>query len=90
MIKGCDRIMTEREKLLSLGMKEDELDNHCSDLYVLINPISEKWLETYEYRQNVTKFMSQIDNRLWYNVPFAYHEYYTKRRNDNDINGFFN
>lgn len=73
---------TIKDHLLSLGMQENEFDNHESDLYVLKNDISSKWLETYEFKQNVTTFRSEIDNELWYEVPFGYmKEYHANKFN---------
>jgi hypothetical protein len=49
-----------------------ETDHHESDLYVPVNATTRKVLEAYEYRENVTVFASQIDGKLWYDIPFAY------------------
>lgn len=71
--------MTMYEELLSLGMKEEELDNHCSDLYILKNAISTKFINEYEFKMNVTTFRSELEDRkIWYDIPFAYTEYHTK------------
>jgi len=48
------------------------LDHHESDLYAKVTPESQKILTTYKYRAQVTTFKSQIDNELWYNIPFAF------------------
>lgn len=64
--------MTIKQELLSLGMKENEIDNHESDLYVLVNEISKEWLNTYEFKSNVTTFIDEIDHVLWYEIPFGY------------------
>lgn len=72
--------LTVREQLLEAGIKEDELGNWCSDLYVKVTPISEKFIDNYEFKCNVTKFICNIDKELWYDIPFAYTEYHTKRR----------
>jgi len=65
-------VKTIKEQLLDLGMEENEIDSHESDLYVLKNPISLKWLMGYEFKQNVTEFRSQIDNKIWFDIPFGY------------------
>lgn len=71
---------TIKQELLALGMKENELDTHESDLYALKNDISEKWLQGYEFKNNVTTFTSEIDNKVWYDIPFGYmSEHYVKR-----------
>lgn len=62
---------TIRQQLLTAGMKKNEIDSHASDLYVLKNDISSKWLETYEYKSNVTTFINNIDKVVWYDIPFG-------------------
>lgn len=69
---------TIKEQLLLLGLKENEIDSHQSDLYVIKNAISEKWLGSYEYKGNVTTFISEIDNKTWYDIPFGNSEYFIK------------
>ncbi|GCD12624.1 hypothetical protein [Clostridium tagluense] len=69
---------TMKEQLLELGMKEAELDNHCSDLYVLKNDISTGFLKNYEFKCNVKTFKSEIDGLIWYEFPFVYTEYHQK------------
>ena len=71
--------MTMYEELLSLGMQEDQLGNWCSDLHVMKNEISTKYLKGYEFPQNITTFRSQIDGLIWYDIPFAYVEDYINR-----------
>lgn len=63
---------TIRQQLLQLGMKETEIDNHESDLYVLKNEVTEKWLKGYEHKQNVKSFISETDGKQWYEIPFGY------------------
>lgn len=70
---------TIKEQLLILGMKENEIGNWCSDLHVLKNATSEKFINEYEFKNNVTTFRSEIDNLIWYDIPFAYTEYYKER-----------
>lgn len=64
--------MTLKQQLLKAGMKEKELDNHESDLYVKKCAISKKVLNDYEFKNNVTEFTSEIDGTVWYDIPFAY------------------
>lgn len=70
--------MTMKKELLNLGMKEEEIGNWCSDLHVLKNDISEKFVSGYEFKQNVTAFRSEIDRKMWYDIPFAYTEYHNR------------
>jgi hypothetical protein len=72
---------TTREELLEAGMKENELGNWCSDLHVLKNDISTEYMKNkYQFPMNVKTFRSAIDGTVWYDVPFAYSEYYAERR----------
>lgn len=74
--------MTIKDELLKVGMKENEIGTHCSDLHVLKNDISTNWVNNYQFKMNVTTFKSQIDNLIWYDIPFAYmDEYITNRKN---------
>jgi len=67
------------EKLLELGIKENEIDTHCSDIYVLKNEISDSFVNDYPFKNIVTIFRSELDNKRYYEIPFAYEEYYNKR-----------
>ena len=68
--------MTIKGELLQLGMKENEIDSNYSDLYLLKNDISTKWIESYDFKKQVTTFVSEIDNKVWYEIPFGrFNEY---------------
>ena len=54
-------------------MDPADIAHHCSDLYLKVNAISEKIVNEYEYKNNVTMFIDQIDRVLWYDIPFAYY-----------------
>ena len=70
---------TLREQMLAAGITEDQLGNWCSDLYVLKTPESTKVLESYEFKSNVTTFVSEVAPHVaWYEIPFAYTEYHKK------------
>ena len=66
-----EKSMSIYQKALALMEKKD-IDNHCSDLYLRKNEISTKLVNEYEFKQNVTTFRDQIDNDIWYEIPFAY------------------
>ena len=71
---------TIKQQLLIAGMKKNQLDNHSSDLYVLKNEVSEKWLQSYEYKNQVTTFKSETDNEVYYEIPFAYMNEYVNNK----------
>ena len=79
MKEGYKMEKTIKEILLEMGMEENEIDNHCSDLYVKKNDISTSFVNEYEFKQNVTTFRDQIEGQIWYDIPFAYSEYYINR-----------
>ena len=65
--------MSIKNELLKIGIPAADIDHHESDLYVKITPLSKKWLETYQFKGNVTTFRSNIEpHDLWYDVPFGY------------------
>jgi hypothetical protein len=65
------------EKIVELGI---EHDHHESDLYVPVNAQTRALVEAYPYRSNVKAFVSQIDKKPWYDVPFAYTPFWDKAR----------
>lgn len=54
-------------------------DNHESDLYIPVNETSQKLINGYKFKSNVTQFTSQIDGKRWFDVPFAYEPFWPKR-----------
>ena len=54
-------------------------DSHESDLYVLKTPESEAIIRNWDYAYGVTTFVSQIDNRVWFDIPFAYSPWWESR-----------
>ena len=59
-------------------MNKDEIRYHESDLYLKVTPVSLALIDKYEFRSNVTRFTSQIDRRLWFEIPFAYDPYWKR------------
>ena len=55
------------------------LDNHESDLYAKVTPESTTILKTYQFRSQVSTFKNQIDNALWFDIPFAYAPYWENK-----------
>ncbi len=72
-------MVTIKEKLIKAGMTEAEIHNHYSDLYVKVTPISNKFVSEYEFKEQVTTFVNQIDHKLWYEIPFGYFDEYYKK-----------
>ena len=59
-------------ELAQQQMKPEEIDHHQSDLYLKKTPISDKLIANYRWKNSVTTFRDNIDNELWYEIPFAY------------------
>lgn len=53
-----------------------EYIDHCySDLYVKVTPISTDLIAQYENKFMVSKFIDNIEHKLWYEIPFGYCDY---------------
>lgn len=59
------------------------LDHHESDLYAEVTPKSAAIINSYEFKTNVTKFVAQGTNELWYDIPFAFDPWWDKRFKQN-------
>lgn len=59
----------------------EQIDHHDSDLYIMVTPESRKIVNEYEFKQNVTTFISAIaPHVLWFDIPFAYTPYWDNIR----------
>lgn len=56
------------------GIPAEHLDHWQSDLYLKVTPETTALVNKYRYKNNVTKFIDNIDHEPWYEVPFAYYE----------------
>ena len=54
---------------------KEHIDHHCSDLYVKVIPISTDLIAQYENKFMVSKFIDNIEHKLWYEIPFGYCDY---------------
>ena len=73
---------TLMERLLEEGYPPEDIDHHCSDLYVYITPLTTKviteWADENGYDSNlrdgvfVQKFKDQITGRMMYDIAFQY------------------
>lgn len=77
---------TVYENLMDV-MNENEIGNHYSDLYVLKNDKSIPIVEAYrkEFPVSVSTFKSQIDNRIWYDISFAYLPYWENKLKKSNV-----
>jgi hypothetical protein len=79
-----DKELTIYEALKAAGVP---LDSHESDLYALVTPESTRIVEAYRFRSNVTTFVSQIDKKRWYDIPFAYLPFWEKKSKGGEVIG---
>ena len=87
---GCGRFRKEvcacnkcrkkmRKTIYELAVEAGcELSHHESDLYLKKTDESQKLVDNYEFKQNVTTFHSDIDHSVWFDVPFAYDPFWEK------------
>lgn len=52
--------------------------HHESDLYIPVNHKTKDLIERYEFRKNVKEFVSEVENTLWYDIPFGYMPFWRK------------
>lgn len=62
------------QQLLAAGVP---LDSHESDLYAQVTPESRRIVE--ESGHSSTMFKSEIDGKMWYDLPFAYDPFWAKK-----------
>jgi hypothetical protein len=64
------------EQAIELGL---DIKHHETDLYLKDTPETRKLLKDYEFKVNVTSFVSQIDECFWFDIPFAYDPIWNKK-----------
>lgn len=67
--------MTLYQELLQAGF---EMGNHCSDLYVPVNIVSTMIIAKHP-QCFAQKFVSRLDGKLWYDIPFAYEPFWERK-----------
>lgn len=55
------------------------VDHYESTLYLQVNEKSQDLVDRYEFKQNVKTFISCLDQELWFDIPFAYSPFWTKK-----------
>lgn len=55
-------------------MNPSEIDHHESDLYLKVNETSQKLIDEYPFKMNVSIFTDQISGAKWYDIPFAWYD----------------
>ncbi len=54
-------------------MNPEDIDHHESDLYLRVNDISRDIVGRMENKSLVSTFTDNIEDKLWYELPFLYH-----------------
>lgn len=58
-----------------------EYSGHYSDVYIPLNDSTRQLINQYEFKGSVIMFRSQIDGKIWYDIPFLrMDEYIVQRR----------
>lgn len=65
------------EEMINAGVV---CSSHCSDLYVPVNAITTEIISRYDFKCNVTRFISQIEKVPFYDIPFAYTPYWEHKQ----------
>ena len=70
--------MSVYKELIEAGIP---IDNHESDLYALVTPVSREIVRKYELNNEIcaTVFKSKTDGRNWFDIPFSYAPWWEKR-----------
>ena len=57
--------------------------NHESDLYIEKNKDTEALINEYEFKKNVKTFYNELDNKVYYDIPFSFDPYWINKHNQN-------
>lgn len=63
-------------------MKPEEIatyESSGSDLFLKVTPVSTELIEQYDFKENVTKFIDNIDHEPWYEIPFGNTDWWETR-----------
>lgn len=78
---GCARLNSNDSTITDFmgavreaGIPAEHIDHWQSDLYLKVTPETTALVNKYRSKNNVTKFIDDIDHEPWYEVPFAYYE----------------
>lgn len=65
--------MNLKERLQKeLNIPENHFASHQTDLHVKWSITTQYWLvDNYEFYKNITTFISNYDDSLWLDIPFA-------------------
>ena len=68
------------EQVIELNI---EHDHYYSDLYIPVNDTTRDLVASYGHTIDFEFFSSNIDGKLWYDIPFSYDPYWQKLEKNN-------
>lgn len=71
------RIITFIYEEAVANLPAEDIDHHCSDLYLCKTPEASALIRRYKFANQVTTFRSHLDGKIWYEIPFAFTPYWT-------------
>lgn len=60
------------EEIERSGVPDSDISHWNSDLYLRVTPETTAIIDGYEFKNQVSTFIDEIDGKPWYEVPFAY------------------
>ena len=63
-------------------MKPEEIcvqESSGSDLFLKVTPVSKELISQYDFKENVTTFLDNIDRVPWYEIPFGNTDWWERR-----------
>lgn len=60
------------EEIERSGVPDSDISHWNSDLYLRVTPETTAIIDGYEFKNQVSTFIDEIDGNPWYEVPFAY------------------
>ena len=70
----------EMHQAAAAKLPPEDIDHHESDLYIRKTPESEALMARLTTRSMLSCFRSQLDGRIWYELPFCWSEYEGAKR----------
>lgn len=79
LMNGTTITPAEVYEIATAHMDPEHIDHHESDLYLLVNSASSLIVGALDNRALLSVFRSQIDGKLWYELPFCYTPFWAAR-----------
>lgn len=72
--------MTLYEKVIAAGIPAKDIDSHESDLYLAVTEQTSKLLTEHGALKHIKIFVSHMDGRRWFDIPFMYQPFWDKKQ----------